>query len=230
VLFGRLLLLLSLWYNLDMFKRLLSLPLWAGLVIGGLIILLVALIFSSLNPWNPLNYLGKPTTTIDISRPTVIKEIQALNRLETASYTLDKIIEAGTDGNVFQNLLYGDKILLVAHGKVVAGVDLSKIADKDVTVSGSRLTITLPAAEVFSVALDNNQTKVFDRQLGLLSKGNKDLESQARAAAETSLRQAACDGGILNEARTNAINRLSQSYTLVGFTGVTVAMPTSTCQ
>lgn len=193
-------------------------------------VIVFALMFSSLNPWNPLNYFGRPWRTIDTSRSAVIKEIQSLNRLETASYTVEKIIEAGTNGNAFQNILFGDRLLLIAHGKVVAGVDLSRISDEDVRVDGDTLNLHLPNTEVFSATLDNDQTKVYDRDQGLLARGDTDLETQARQAAESSIRQAACDSGILSEAATNARLQLQQMYALAGFEHIEVTITAGICR
>ena len=212
-----------------MWKRILTLPFWAILAIVALLVIIVMLIFSSLNPWNPMNYLGQPPVHVDTSRASVIRQVQSLNRLETSSYTMDKIIEAGQNGNAFQNLLYGDKILLVAHGTVVAGVDMSAVQPADVTVNGEDLSLKLPPTQIFSTTLDNSQTKVFDRQLGLLSKGNQNLETQARQAAESSIRQAACDGGILADAAKNAHDRLEQMFKLAGFSSVSVSVSAGKC-
>ncbi|MDO8610322.1 MAG: hypothetical protein Q7R95_07265, partial [bacterium] len=56
-------------------------------------------------------------TNINTSRTAVIKEMRNLQRIETASFTIEKIIDGGTSGNAFQQLLFGDKILLIAHGQ-----------------------------------------------------------------------------------------------------------------
>lgn len=213
-----------------MIKHLLKLPLWAVLAILALLAVIVLLLFSSLNPWNPLNYFGRPATTVDISRTAVIQDIQSLNRLETTSYTIEKIIEAGNDGNVFQDILYGDRLLLIAHGQVWAGVDLSQVEEQDVQISDNTLTIYLPPTEIFSTQLNSEQTKVYDRQQGLLSRGDKDLETQARQAAERSIRQAACDAGILNQAVNDARDQLTQMYSLAGFNRVDVRVEAGVCQ
>lgn len=205
------------------------LPTWVTILVALALFVVIALFFSSLNPWNPLNYFGKPTTKVDTSRAAVVRQIQGLNRLETASYTIDKIIEAGNTGNVFQNLLYGDRILLIAHGTVVAGVDLSAISPKDVIIAGHSLRINLPPTRIFSTTLDANQTRVYDRRLGLLSKGDKDLETQARAAATSSITSAACTDGILQRAATEAKARLSQMYALLGFSPITIDAPVGNC-
>jgi hypothetical protein len=178
---------------------------------------------SSLFPW------GKPGIAFKASPETVIKEMQQLQRLETASFTIEKVIEAGTQGNPFQEILYGDRILLIAHGQVVAGVDLSKLDPQAVSITGPQLTITLPATEIFSTSLDNSQSRIYDRRLGLLSKGDKDLESQTRQHAEELIQQAACDGMILTQAATNASQQLEALFKGFGFTEVVIQAPAGSC-
>ena len=61
----------------------------------------------------------RPKTDISLSQSSVIQEMKMLNKIETASFTIEKIIEGGTKGNAFQNIIFGDTILLIAHGSVV---------------------------------------------------------------------------------------------------------------
>lgn len=145
-----------------------------------------------------------------------------MGRLETASFTIDKIIEAGTDYNKLNQLLFGDKLLLVAHGEVIAGYDLSKMKPEDFSGTGKSITIKLPAPEIFTVTLDNEQTRVFDRDQGLLTKGNLNLEAEAREQAEASIRQAACEGNILDTAEKNVKVQLETIFKAAGFTTVTI--------
>lgn len=168
--------------------------------------------------------------SVNTNRVAVIKQMRSLARLETASFTIEKVIDAGTTGgNVFQQFLFGDKILLVAHGQVIAGFDLSQISDRDVQVSGKTLRLTLPPPQVLVATLDNTQTKVYDRKRGLLADSNTDLESKARGAAETSIKEAACKGDILNQASENARKQLTSLFTSLGFETVTITIPTGTC-
>lgn len=197
-----------------------------GKLIAGLVVLFGIAVLISI-----LLYRARLETQIkvDTSRDSVIKEIQELGNLETASYSIEKVVEAGENKNAFQNLLFGDRILLIAHGKIVAGVDLSQLTDKDIKVKGTELTITLPPPTILLSTLDNSKTSVYDRTKGVLNPGASNLESEARAQALTSITQAACDGGILEEARQNAINRVRQLFEFAGFTMVTVYMPEGTC-
>ncbi len=175
------------------------------------------------------NLVNTPSVTIKMSETTVIKELRSLNRLETASFTIEKVIEAGTSGNVFQEFLYGDRILLIATGHVIAGFDFSTLTDRDIQVRGKEVKVTLPKPQILVTSIDNGQTRVYDRKQGILSKNNKDLEAKARLAAENSIRDAACKGGILNEASENARKQVSSLLKILGFETITVDVSEGSC-
>lgn len=191
------------------------------LIVALLIIFLVFRVIVAVTP---------PANTISVDQTAVIKEIQALNKLETASFTIEKIIEGGREGNAFQKVLFGDKILLIAHGNVVAGFDLSKIQSSDVAAEGSKLRVKLPAPEILYSRLDNEQTKVYDRKLGFLTKGSATLESEARLAAEVSIREAACMGGIFEQASTNVKQQLGILFLSLGFSEILFDIPGAVCK
>jgi len=195
------------------------------LVLLVVVILLVIFAFGISAIQNTLN----PKFNINMSKTTVIKEMKSLNRLETASFTIEKVIDAGTNGNDFQQLLFGDKLLLIANGQVIAGFDMSKIQESDVAVEGSTLHLTLPAPEILVSSLDNSQTRVYDRRTGLLNKGNKDLESAARESATQVITQAACQGQILTQASNNARQQLTTLFKTLGFTTVVIDIPSGSC-
>lgn len=166
---------------------------------------------------------------INIDRVAVIKETKALQRMETASFTIEKIVDAGTNGNVIQEFLYGDKVLLIAHGQVVAGFDLAALKDENVIIQARKITVVLPDPIILYTRLDNEQTKVYDRTRGLLAPKNSDLEARARAAAETSIKSAACEGGILGQARENGIKQMTLFFKSLGFTDITITSGMGSC-
>jgi hypothetical protein len=149
-----------------------------------------------------LREVVNPTPTIIADPVTIVKEIRALARLETAAYSIEKVVTAET-GEGPLGFLLRDKLLLVAHGEVIAGVDLSKMTEDDIIVSGDEVFITLPAAEVFVATLDNDQTYVYDRETGLLGP-EIELETLARQEAEQRILEAALEDGILDKAQENA--------------------------
>ena len=52
------------------------------------------------------NFFTDDPFSFNTSSKTVIKELRELNRLETASFTIEKVIDAGTNGNRFQEILF----------------------------------------------------------------------------------------------------------------------------
>src|SRR4030065_1136288 len=144
-----------------------------------------------------------PTPTILPDPVTIINQIRPLARLETIQYTIEKVITAEIGQNALAPL-FGDRLLFVGHGYVIAGGDLSKIRSEDLSYEDGILVINLPKAEVFVATLDNNQSYVYDRETGLLTHGDTNLETTARQAAEEQIKQAALEHGILEQAQTNA--------------------------
>src|SRR4030043_231437 len=109
-----------------------------------------------------------PTPTILPDPVTIINQIRPLARLETIQYTVEKVTTAEI-GQTTLPQLFGDKLLFVGHGAVIAGIDLSKIRSEDLSYEDGILVINLPKAEVFVATLDNNQSYVYDRDTGLLT-------------------------------------------------------------
>ena len=74
-----------------------------------------------------VSQLLHPTPTVIPDPVTIIREVQSLARLETIQYSIQKVITAEVNQGVL-GPLFGDKLLLVAHGYVIAGVDLSRLS------------------------------------------------------------------------------------------------------
>lgn len=166
---------------------------------------------------------------IQTTTSTIITQLQNTSKLTTAKMTVSKILEAKKDftdlipgfdlETQIRKALFDDALLMTVEGIVNAGVDLSKIATGDVivTTSGNNtlVTITLPTAEIFDVYLTEN-TKPFERSLGILSKGDVELETKMRNSAIDSIRQEALSGTILQTATTNAQTSLRDLISKLG--------------
>jgi len=151
-----------------------------------------------------------------------VQRIQRLQRLESVKYTLEKVVTGEKQSRFLPQSLAGERLLLIVRGEVFAGVDLGKLQSSDVQVTGKHVKITLPRAEIFSTRLDNNQTRVYSRETGLLVPADPNLESEVRAEAERQLLQAALIDGILTTASTNARGTVMALVQALGFTDVEV--------
>ena len=157
------------------------------------------------------------TTVINVNQPTVVRQIQQLQRLETVSYTMDKIMSGERNNAYLPKFLAGDRLLLVVHGDVIAGVDLGKVQPADVSVRGRTISLRIPTAEIFTTRIDNARTRVYSRDTGLFSTPDPNLESEVREEAERQLQQAALQDGVLKTADQNARTTLSRMLTGLGF-------------
>jgi hypothetical protein len=166
--------------------------------------------------------LFNPTPTVKPDPVSIVHEVRALARLETIQYSVEKVITAET-GQEFLGFLFGDRLLLVAHGTVIAGVDLDRIGTDDIEVDeAGRVTLVLPYAEIFTTVLDNEKSYIYDRDVGLLRRGDIQLESAARLAAEREIERTALEDGILNQAQVNAEAYLYRLLRSLGFADVTI--------
>jgi hypothetical protein len=160
--------------------------------------------------------LLNPTPTIIPDPITYINEVRALARLETIQYSVEKVITGETGGGTFQSL-FGDKILFVGHGTVIAGIDMSKLQPEDMRYENGVLTVKLPPTEVFIAALDNEKSYVYNRDTGILTKPDVNLETLVRQRAEEEILKAALEDGILDQAQTNAQAYLLKFFAALGF-------------
>jgi hypothetical protein len=208
------------------------------LVLGGMAIVLLLLMFgrqllSSFVPNVPQQVrqlVATPTTTLRDHGGTIL-QIRSLSRLETQSFSVERVVEAKVERGNPLDLLLSDRLLLIASGDVVAGVDLAKLKDSDVTVSpdGKTITLRLPPSEIFSKSLNNERTRVYDRQAGIFAPENKDLETQARVSAENEILQAACEGGVMQKSADEAKRSLEQFLRLLDYEVVNVIGTAGPC-
>jgi Protein of unknown function (DUF4230) len=190
-------------------------------LIAGAVILVFCLRQATHGAWNELaTRLTGRSLNIDTSQPTVVARIQSLQRLDTVSYTMDKVVEGDREGRVLPEFLTGDKILLVVHGHAIAGVDLARLASDDLAIREHTVYVHLPAPEIFTVALDNEKTRVYSRTTGILVPVDPNLESEVRAKAEQDLRASALAAGILATAHGNACTTLRTLLLGLGFAQV----------
>jgi hypothetical protein len=187
----------------------------AGFVAGFIVAMLLALAAG----WV---VFFRGNSRVDISQPTVIQQIQQLQRLETVVYSMEKIVTGTQESRFLPRLLAGDRLLLIVHGDVTAGVDLAAIDASNVKVNGKSIELNLPEPMIFSTRVDNARTRVYARETGLFSSPDPELESETRREAERQLTQAALDGGILRTAITNARTTLTSLLHGLGFETVNV--------
>jgi len=143
---------------------------------------------------------------------TLLRQVETLSELVTVKYVLEKVV-------ILEDIKwYGEnRVLMVAHGIVKAGVNLKELKPEDMTVSDKKIVLKLPRAMITDVYLDEQKTRVVDRTTGLLRTFDKDLEQNARRQAVDDLRLAARYNGIYEDAEERARLQLSNLFRQLGY-------------
>ena len=138
-----------------------------------------------------------------IDPPAVVSQVRGLKELVTVRYVVQKVVGVTEP----RQPLGQESILLMVEGRVQAGVDLGSVTQYDVQVTGHKIKIRVPHAQIFDVYIDENNTKVWDRRITWWTpwvSPDPNLEHQARLAAIEDIRKAALDMGILRDAESSA--------------------------
>ncbi|MDH4117305.1 MAG: DUF4230 domain-containing protein [Acidimicrobiia bacterium] len=151
-----------------------------------------------------------------------ITNLAELTTVEVVEYTT---VEKGNDEGLL-NWAVGDKIEMFAVARIGAGVDLSQLDPEDVFADPTtgRAIIRIPKAAISYVAVDNQRTHVYNRETGVFTKGDPDLERAARITAEEALVEQALADDILDTAERRAQTVLEDMLASLGYEDVTVVI------
>jgi hypothetical protein len=161
-------------------------------------------------------WLGQSGGLRTYNTAALLRQVQTLSQLVTVKYVVEKAV-------LLEDVKwYGEnRVLLLAHGVVKAGVDLGHLKPEDLEVAGPRVALRLPVPQITDVYLDETQTRVIERETGLLRAFDKNLEQAARQMARDDIGRAARRGGILKDAEERARTQLTALLKGLGFEEVT---------
>jgi len=159
-----------------------------------------------------------PRTT---TGPVVVEGIQELDQLATVRWTESVPVTRETGGDILDRLFSGEQVIVIATGNVEAGVDLGDIQKDDVSVNGDSVTIDLPKPEILSASLDEEMTRVYDRDLSPLNiRPDDQLVEEARLQAIQKIKGVARENEILDTAQQNAEVSIRAFVTTLGLDDV----------
>jgi hypothetical protein len=122
--------------------------------------------------------------------------LQKMSDLATAEYVVTKIIKASDDKTWYK---FGDrKILMTCKASLAAGIDLSKISEKDIQIDGQNITMTLPHAKLLYVNIKPEDIKTAYQDVSIFRDNFSSQEKNELAAqAEKQITASADSLGIL---------------------------------
>jgi len=181
----------------------------AFLVALGVIVLFIfGLVFGLFLP----HLVKTSSPPVILNTTAILQQVQTLSQWVTVKYVLEKVI-------VLEDVKwYGEnRVTLIAHGVVKAGINLQGLKAGDIKVNGQKISLKLPSPGITDVYLDDHRTQVLDWNKGFLRAYDKDLEQQARAQAVNQLRDAALINGIIRESNERAQGQLMNLLHQLGF-------------
>lgn len=158
----------------------------------------------------------------EYDRDENVLEVNELGQLSTTEYTVGKIIKL--DNSEAEWYKWGDrKILISCKAVIKAGVDLSKIEEKNIKVKGNTIEITLPPAEITTFKMD---PKFVQTEMESVS-GFRDNFTQAEKndflkQGEEAIRQEIKNLPILSDAEENAESMVRELYESMGYEKVII--------
>lgn len=169
-------------------------------VVTGVLLLAAGIVAGLMLGRLASSFGGRPA----INTPAMLLQVQSLSELVTVKYVIEKVViledvKPWPGGE--------NRVLLVAHGVVKAGVNLAELKSSDFSTNGNRLEVRLPQPRITDTYLDESRTQVIERNTGLLrhfDNADKDMEQTARRQAVDDIRRAARSNGILDEAASRA--------------------------
>ena len=163
------------------------------------------------------------------SQPVLLKSITALSRYEAASGSFQVVVDL-SQRSLLPSFLQGSETLFIGQGTDIAFVNFSGLKGNAIKVSANRskVTVTLPHAQLEPAVLNVKESYVYAQQQGLLNRignffgGNPNSQQQVYIAAQQRIQTAARRSPLLAEAERNTRGMLNSMLGSLGFRRITV--------
>jgi hypothetical protein len=167
---------------------------------------------------------------VDRSTAPLLLALDDLAEYHAATAQLQVMVDVEVDTPWVPAVISGERVHFLATGTADAYVDFDGLDAGAVTLSpdGTSATIVLPAPELAEVRIDPSESRVVDRDRGLVERVGSALgenpsdDSELYALAERRLAAAAADSDVLDRAEGNTRDMLTGLAQSLGVEEVTV--------
>lgn len=191
---------------------------FAFLVVGALVAL------AGLGVANVFGF--SPFQATDQSESALLKSTKDISEYHAVVGNFEVVVLDPPEVEWVPNVIAGRRTVFVAAGTVDAYVDLSGVADGDLTLSedGKSVTVRLPEAQLGKPNLDPDRSSVYMQDRGVLDRIADAIETPEQAQfyklAEAKIASAAEESGLLKQAAKNTEAMLTGMFGSLGI-GVT---------
>ena len=179
--------------------------------------------------WLPEDPFGRDV--VDRSTTPLLLALEDLQEYHAATGTFQVVVDREVDTRYVPSAISGERVQLLATGTADAYVDFSALDAGAVTLSGdgTAATIELPAPRLDEVRIDPEESRVLDRDRGLVERigdavGDDPVDDSALyAEAEDRIAAAAGESDLRERAETNTRAMLTGLATSLGVDEVEVS-------
>jgi hypothetical protein len=137
----------------------------------------------------------------EVNFATVVEKVEAMGKMQLVRYQISDAVEyVKPSGSRF---VPDAKAMLIVAGEAIGCVDLAKVKPTDLVATDSLVTLTVPQPELCVFKVDHQKSKVYDTKFTRIT-GETKIIDDAFKKAETQIKNAALENGILEETKKNA--------------------------
>ena len=142
----------------------------------------------------------KKQPEVIVNHNTILTTVEELGRMELVRYNFKDVVEYEKD---VSRWVPNSKVVLVVTGEAVGCVDFAKLTAQDIRFYGDSLVqISLPEPEVCYYKIDHSKSKVFSKENTYFQ--DAELVQESYRYAESNVKEAAINSGILRQTTVNA--------------------------
>lgn len=152
--------------------------------------------------------------------------LRNMSDLATAEYVVTKIIKANDNQTWYK--IGNRKILMSCKASLVAGIDLSKLTEKDIHIDGENISLTLPRAHLLYVNIKPEDIKTAFEDVSVFrSNFSTQEKNDLSRQAEKQIRESADSLGIYITAESNATLFINNFLQKEGFKNININFSTT---
>jgi hypothetical protein len=167
---------------------------------------------------------------VDRTPAALLVALEDLAEYHAATGKFQVLVDLEYDTPYVPSLISGERVTFLAVGSVDAIVDFSRFDEDRVAVSADRksVAITLPTPTLGEAQLDSTESRIVDRDRGLVQRlsavfqDNPTSEQELYRVAEAKLAAAATESDLTQRAEENTREMLTGLAQSLGFTDVKV--------
>jgi hypothetical protein len=178
-----------------------------------IILLLTVILIMKKMDWLPSwNIFSSKPVTID-NTPILIKEIRSLGQVITATFYDEVVVDSTVKHSFSQLPITDDHLVIIARGKVLAGIDLKLLTDSSISVTKDTVWMHLPQTKIIDVIINPDDFETFEET----GKWTPEAVTAVKIKAKTKITANAYNKNIIDKATRKAKAVLQDFLHAAGF-------------